>query len=316
MSEFEPVPRLGRGRCGCATDECACVFASSGSITVIGTGNPDDPFQFIADAEVALTAIDTGTVDLTLTGTGSSVNPYVLSGVVTGAASDSTLYITPGVFTQTTPTGASMISMTVISGGGSGGEGGDPSSAIQGGGGGGGGMHVVTFDLPIPLDLEVTVGAGGVYVSGDGVDGGDSFVRDDTSGVYYARSSGGAGGFEGIAGGGSGVGGFGTLPGAPGGDPTVSSSALSPAGGGEGARNALGSLPATAGGNVVCRSLSGGAVGAPGAPYCGGGGGATGAAGGAGGDFGGGGGGGGGNGGGAGGAGGNGGDGFVQIVTW
>lgn len=76
-------------KCGCAGTTCACKVTGSGGISVDGTGTTQDPYVVTLD-DVAITGLlladDTATINHTLTGSGTDLNPYVLSSVVvTGA---------------------------------------------------------------------------------------------------------------------------------------------------------------------------------------------------------------------------------------
>lgn len=64
-------------RC-CGGSSCACVIQAGPHTTVVGTGHPSDPFVITADVD--LEVLDTSTIDLTLTGPGSDLNPWVISG--------------------------------------------------------------------------------------------------------------------------------------------------------------------------------------------------------------------------------------------
>lgn len=64
-------------RCGCAGGTCSCVVTGSGQISVTGTGTTSNPFVISGGGVLQVT--DTSTVDLTLSGAGSGANPYSLS---------------------------------------------------------------------------------------------------------------------------------------------------------------------------------------------------------------------------------------------
>lgn len=64
-------------RCGCSGNTCSCVVTGSGGISVTGTGTTSNPF--IVSGGGVLQVSDTATVDLTLSGSGSGASPYQLS---------------------------------------------------------------------------------------------------------------------------------------------------------------------------------------------------------------------------------------------
>lgn len=64
-------------RCGCSGGTCSCVVTGSGGITVTGSGTPSNPF--VVSGGGVLTVADTSTVDLTLSGAGSPGSPYLLT---------------------------------------------------------------------------------------------------------------------------------------------------------------------------------------------------------------------------------------------
>jgi hypothetical protein len=329
----EPLPRLGRGRCGCAGEGCGCTVVS-GTISVIGTGSPEDPYQFLASASLALEVLDTPNVDLTLTGTGTTEDPYVLSGVANATATATTIMLSSGNYNI--PSDSSTLLIRCVGGGG-GGAGGDVGAinAGRGGGGGGGGGAIGELTLQtgaLTSPLAVTVGQGGS--GGNGGPSGGGIGSDGNGGGFSQVANAGTvllfshGGFAGQTNAGaSHATQIGIEKGGEGGDPVgppLSSAApatcTSPSGGGGGG-GFTGSnvpMPAGAGGQRVCAGVAGGAVGANGNAYTGGGGGgANGQDGGDGGTFGGGGGGGGGaTNGTTGGDGGDGGNGVVILVAW
>src|SRR4051794_15515180 len=64
-------------RCGCASNVCTCTITGGAGVQVSGTGTPTDPYVLAAQPTV-LKVADSTSVDLTLTGNGSSAAPYVL----------------------------------------------------------------------------------------------------------------------------------------------------------------------------------------------------------------------------------------------
>lgn len=334
MSGTEPVPRIGRGRCGCASTDCTCTVFGAGTITVIGTGSESSPYKFIADAQIIMEVLDTPEVDLTLTGSGTPADPYILSGEVDITTSQSYLYFTPGTYTLNIEPGQAFAA-TVLGAGGGGGGGQVGADGLGGAGGTGGAATQVMADLPpsaSPYELEITIGTGGTghaaNTSGKAGDGGFSRIRRRQGAgpwTVVALSSGGGGGYGGISGGVSTVGvGIGAVLGGRG-DYSIpagpsNDTAWAPTGGGAGRSLGANAKAPTPGGGIFVRDTPGGDAGTAVLPgmggnlSTGGGGGYTGAGG-----FGGPGGGGGG-GGAAGtvtaGSGAAGGDGLIFLVVW
>lgn len=75
------------GRCGGA-DTCACAVVAGDGIDVTGEGTVAAPYMVAVDgsATTALGVDDTGTVHLALTGTGTPVDPYEVTGEVPDGA--------------------------------------------------------------------------------------------------------------------------------------------------------------------------------------------------------------------------------------
>jgi len=74
-------------RCRCAEGACGCTIVAGSNTTVDGTGTSKDPYV-ISSADFGHLAIaDTATLDLHLSGDGSSANPHLLTGnvITTGA---------------------------------------------------------------------------------------------------------------------------------------------------------------------------------------------------------------------------------------
>lgn len=64
-------------RCGCS-NTCSCSVVAGAGVTVTGVGSTTDPYV-ISGAAGSFTASDTSTVDHTLTGAGTLSDPYVLT---------------------------------------------------------------------------------------------------------------------------------------------------------------------------------------------------------------------------------------------
>jgi hypothetical protein len=171
------------------------------------------------------------------------------------------------------PQGVSQLRVTVIGGGGAGGT----HATIPGGGGGAGGRSITILTGLVPgTAIPVTVGAGGVALTGGaigsgGVGGSSSF------GVYLSATGGQGGGGGSVAttaaggGGGSGVGGLINDTGSMGTDSIIPAARGGDGGGPGGGRGTTGMVPGIAapgygggGGGGGASSTSGTGTGAPG----------------------------------------------------
>ena len=63
-------------RCGCTGQSCSCLVQGSGAITVTGSGSALNPYVVSGGAAIAV--LDSSTIDLTLSGDGSGSSPYSL----------------------------------------------------------------------------------------------------------------------------------------------------------------------------------------------------------------------------------------------
>lgn len=63
-------------RCGCTGQSCSCLVQGSGAITVTGSGSALNPYVISGGA--AFGVLDSSTIDLTLSGDGSGASPYTL----------------------------------------------------------------------------------------------------------------------------------------------------------------------------------------------------------------------------------------------
>ena len=71
--------------CGCAGNVCSCLIVAGDGISVTGTGTSANPYIVDATSSTIsglLRVTDTPTLDLTLGGAGSDADPYNISGVV------------------------------------------------------------------------------------------------------------------------------------------------------------------------------------------------------------------------------------------
>lgn len=75
-------------RCGCSGTSCSCVVVGDGGITVTGSGSSANPYVVSGGGSFGVT--DTPTLDLTLTGDGTLATPYLLQGAVTLGLGDLT----------------------------------------------------------------------------------------------------------------------------------------------------------------------------------------------------------------------------------
>lgn len=80
-------------RCGCAGSACGCGITAGAGVTVTGVGSVSNPFVINATAAVldihtVFQVDDTDTLDLTLLGSGTALDPFILSGVPTMVMTD------------------------------------------------------------------------------------------------------------------------------------------------------------------------------------------------------------------------------------
>lgn len=74
-------------RCGCSGSTCGCRVTAGHGVEVRGAGSIDNPY--VIDAyPLSITVQDSSSIDLTLTGTGTPSDPYVISGEVAGPGID------------------------------------------------------------------------------------------------------------------------------------------------------------------------------------------------------------------------------------
>lgn len=67
-------------RCGCSGSTCSCLVKGSGAISVTGAGSTGNPY--IVSGALSLIVADSSSIDFSLTGDGSVATPYSLSGAV------------------------------------------------------------------------------------------------------------------------------------------------------------------------------------------------------------------------------------------
>lgn len=81
---------MARG-CGCAGSSCSCKIVGGAGITVEGNGTIGSPYTIIAQSQAITGLIDvdsTSTVDLTITGQGTTPDPYLIQANVNLSLSD------------------------------------------------------------------------------------------------------------------------------------------------------------------------------------------------------------------------------------
>lgn len=72
--------------CGCAGSSCGCLIVAGAGITITGTGTTANPIVIVnsaSDIASSFTVNDTVTLNLTLAGGGTNLDPFILSGDVT-----------------------------------------------------------------------------------------------------------------------------------------------------------------------------------------------------------------------------------------
>lgn len=72
--------------CGCSGATCGCLLVAGTGIEITGTGTTANPFTVVntaSDIASSFEVNDTTTLNLTLAGGGTNLDPFILSGVVT-----------------------------------------------------------------------------------------------------------------------------------------------------------------------------------------------------------------------------------------
>jgi hypothetical protein len=201
-------------RCGCASATCSCHIVAGDGIEIDGTGSQSNPFVVTnANAGLNLVAVDTGTVNMSVTGSGTVDDPYLVSATV--APGTPTLLVTTftasGTWNKTI--GKTVAKVTCIGGGGGGGAGRrGAAGTLRAGGAGGGGGGLSVLDLYIAslgATEPVVVGPGGAGAAGQV---GDNLNGADGSGSILTGLSSFGSDSQVIAGGGAGGGGGNAVP--------------------------------------------------------------------------------------------------------
>lgn len=65
-------------KCGCSGQSCSCAITAGANITITGTGSTTNPFR-ISARPLNVQVTDTATINMTLTGDGSTTNPWTFS---------------------------------------------------------------------------------------------------------------------------------------------------------------------------------------------------------------------------------------------
>ena len=229
-------------RCGCASDQCACVITGGTGVEVSGSGTKTNPYVLEADLatpNLAVTdegtVIRTGVVGLNFTGGGVQASTGAAGEVVvnvpapTGIAG---ITMTVQTFTAngtwTRPANLLWVSVELVGGGGGSGGVAATSSTQNGASGAGGGGGYVRKLIPaasLAASVAVTVGAGGTAGAATPAAGGTGGT---TSFGAACSATGGGGGAVGVlattnahaqtapVGGGAGTGGDVNIQGGPG----------------------------------------------------------------------------------------------------
>lgn len=67
-------------RCGCSSSTCNCQIIDGDNTEVAGNGTSDSPYQInVTVNDVVITVGDTPTIDMSIVGTGTPVNPFLIT---------------------------------------------------------------------------------------------------------------------------------------------------------------------------------------------------------------------------------------------
>jgi hypothetical protein len=201
-------------RCGCVDTNCGCTLVEGGGIGIFGSGSMNNPYivnRKTSTANVRAAVIDSPTLDLSLTGSGTEGDPFVLSANATSVKTiATTIYMASGdgedtaTYDWTKPAGAQVVRVTLFAGGGGGTAGaaysvngsGNPRTSRGWPGFGGSRTDVTYLASDLPATVPVTVGKGGLPVPLDGNGSGEaSTFGGGVSGINPVIATGGVSGF-------------------------------------------------------------------------------------------------------------------------
>lgn len=145
--------------CPCKNRRCTCTVEGASGLTFTGNGSARLPYRPTWEMWV-LRGVDTDQADVTVTGDGTSADPWVVSVVTLGGSTVTTIFEADGTWVK--PSAGTVAQVIVIGGGGGGGTAADPDADAGGSGGSGGAMSTAWFPFTdLPDDVDVGVGAGG-----------------------------------------------------------------------------------------------------------------------------------------------------------
>jgi hypothetical protein len=145
--------------CNCKNSTCSCRLDDGNGISISGLGTSRNPYR--ADiSETTLTGGVTSSATVTVDGSGTPEDPWVVSIEAEGSAVSSTVFTADGTWNK--PPSGSIVRVVCIGGGGGGGVGTATSQPSGGGGGNGGSLSMAYFIMSDLIDnIPVQVGAGG-----------------------------------------------------------------------------------------------------------------------------------------------------------
>lgn len=168
--------------CGCKGARCTCAVIGEGGLRFSGNGSSRLPLvpHF---AMPILVGQDSSQIDVTVTGSGTSGDPWVIQMDAQGSTVTHIIYESDDTWSKE---GFGTVAQVVVIGGGGGGGSAGPSANAGGSGGSGGAMSTGWFLIDdLPDDVQIKVGTGGQGGTPSATTGGNG-GRSDFGDLLYA----------------------------------------------------------------------------------------------------------------------------------